>query len=516
MKRHWTNEELVEHWTLSPKELDLIGDSKTDHNLLGAACLLKYFQHEGQFPSQKQDIPPIVIVHLAQQLGVIPEKIIPYDWEGRTIKAHRAAIRTFLDFHEATLVDEEAVVEWLCQQVLAEQRQEDALIASVYTRCKDERIEPPTPDRVRRLVHTAIHRFDERLCASIMQRLSTETRTHLDALLTVVIAEAKEREETISTEQGVQAEEGREGTPEESAPLRPQSALHFLKQDIGPVGLERVLLEIEKLERIRQLGLPADLFAQVSARTLDSYRQRIAVEELQEVRRHPDPIRFTLLSAYCWRRRQEIVDTLVELLMDVVHHLSTKAERRVEKAFVKDIKKVSGKTNLLFRLAEAVVDKPDGTIREVVFPVVSEQTLRNLVKEYKAGGSGCQQQVQKAMRGPYIKHYRRMVPVILKHLAFCSSNSVHQPLVQALELLKKYIDVPLTQAHFASSETVPLDDIVPTTWRKAVVTRDKAGKTEQVSRINYELCVLHSLREKVRSKEGSLVTSLMCESLSFS
>jgi len=150
MKRHWTNEELAEHWILSSKELDLIGDSKTDHNLLGAACLLKYFQQEGRFPAQKQDIPPIVIVHLAQQLGVIPEKIIPYDWEGRTIKAHRAAIRTFLDVHEATLADEEALVEWLCQEVVAEQRQEEALIASLYTRCKEQRIDPPTPDRVRR------------------------------------------------------------------------------------------------------------------------------------------------------------------------------------------------------------------------------------------------------------------------------------------------------------------------------------------------------------------------------
>src|SRR5437588_10430534 len=126
MKRHWTNEELAEHWILSSKELDLIGDSKTDHNLLGAACLLKYFQQEGRFPAQKQDIPPIVIVHLAQQLGVIPEKIIPYDWEGRTIKAHRAAIRTFLDVHEATQASEEALVEWLCQEVVAEQRQEEA------------------------------------------------------------------------------------------------------------------------------------------------------------------------------------------------------------------------------------------------------------------------------------------------------------------------------------------------------------------------------------------------------
>ena len=57
MKRPWTNEELLEHWTLSSKEFDLIGDSKTDHNLLGAACLLKYFQSEGRFPFQKQDVP---------------------------------------------------------------------------------------------------------------------------------------------------------------------------------------------------------------------------------------------------------------------------------------------------------------------------------------------------------------------------------------------------------------------------------------------------------------------------
>src|SRR6266849_8401702 len=217
MKRQWTNEELIADFTISAKELDLIGDSKTDHNLLGAACLLKYFQQEGRFPAQKQDIPPIVIVHLSQQLGVIPEKIIPYDWEGRTIKAHRAAIRTFLGVHEATLADEEAVVEWLCKKVLTEQRQEEALIASVYTHCKEGRIEPPTPDRVRRLVHTAIHRFDERLCATIMQQLSLETRMQLNALLTVEISQTQVWEEIASVLEDTPIEEGTEGAPLELA-----------------------------------------------------------------------------------------------------------------------------------------------------------------------------------------------------------------------------------------------------------------------------------------------------------
>jgi hypothetical protein len=278
-------------------------------------------------------------VHLAKPLGVIPEKIIPYDWEGRTIKAHRAAIRTFLGVHEATLADEEALVEWLASEVLAEQRQEEALSASFYARCKEQLIDPPAADRVHRLVHTAIHRFDERLCGTIMQQLSLETRTQLNALLTVEIPEAQAREETPPADLGTPLEGGTAEASQEGASPRPQSALHGLKQDVGPLSLERVLQEIAKLERIHQLGLPQDLFAHVSAKTVDSYRNRIAVEDLQEVRRHPDPIRFAMLAAYCWRRRQEIVDTLVDLLLDVAHHLSTKAERRVEKAFVKDIKK---------------------------------------------------------------------------------------------------------------------------------------------------------------------------------
>jgi len=49
MKRQWTTEELEADFTLHPTELDLIGDSKTDHNLLGFAVLLKYFQYEAQY-----------------------------------------------------------------------------------------------------------------------------------------------------------------------------------------------------------------------------------------------------------------------------------------------------------------------------------------------------------------------------------------------------------------------------------------------------------------------------------
>ncbi|MEU9450896.1 hypothetical protein [Streptomyces sp. NPDC048277] len=49
---------------------------------------------------------------------------------------------------------------------------------------------------------------------------------------------------------------------------------------------------------------------------------------------------------------------------------------------------MSGKENILFRLAEASIGEPEGTVREVVYPAVSagEQTLRELAHEFKTRG----------------------------------------------------------------------------------------------------------------------------------
>ena len=46
-------------------------------------------------------------------------------------------------------------------------------------------------------------------------------------------------------------------------------------------------------------------------------------------RRHPSPIRHTLLTAFFWQRRQSIIDGLVELLIQIVHRVSVNVERRV-------------------------------------------------------------------------------------------------------------------------------------------------------------------------------------------
>lgn len=156
-----------------------------------------------------------------------------------------------------------------------------------------------------------------------------------------------------------------------------QTLLADLKLDAGARSVQTVKQEKAKLDVITALELPADLFRGVSPRLLRQFQRQVATEDMQGLQRHPDARRWTLLVAFCFVRRQEIIDTLAELLLDVVQHLGVKAERKVDRELMRDFKRVNGKTTMLYQLAEAAVEHPDEPIRDVLYPVVSEQTCAN-------------------------------------------------------------------------------------------------------------------------------------------
>lgn len=112
--------------------------------------------------------------------------------------------------------------------------------------------------------------------------------------------------------------------------------------------------------------MPKSLFTNISQKVLHHYRQRASAEPPRELRRHPDPIRYTLVAAFCWLRSQEITDSLVELLIQIVHRIGINAERRVDKELINDLKRVNGKNGMLFRIAEASLEHPLELVKDVV------------------------------------------------------------------------------------------------------------------------------------------------------
>jgi hypothetical protein len=91
-----------------------------------------------------------------------------------------------------------------------------------------------------------------------------------------------------------------------------------------------------------------------------------------------------------------------------------------------------------------------------------------------------------------------MVPQLLQALEFRSNNATHRPLIDALELLKRY--AKSSQRLYPTREKVPLQGVVPPAIAELIVPKDAKGK-QRVDRINYEICVLRELRERLRCKE---------------
>src|SRR5208282_1490779 len=162
---------------------------------------------------------------------------------------------------------------------------------------------------------------------------------------------------------------------------------------------------------------------------------------------------------------------------------------------MKYVKKVIGKAGLLYKLAKAAKGQPEGVVRDVIYPVVGEKVLEDVIYEAEAGENQ-DHRVKLVTRASYSHHYRRIVPALLEVLSFQCNNDLHRPVMDALALLEKYRDRRTTV--FPASEKVPLEGVVSADWQELVLD-DKHGGA--INRISYEWCVLTTLRERVRCKE---------------
>src|SRR5699024_12042532 len=104
-------DELLEHFTFLPNEMNLIGN-KSGETRLGFASLLKFFQYEDRFPDDKYDIPTAIIQYIAKHVNDEHSLYAHYDCNGRSIRYHRAQIRYFFGFSLSTVEDTAAIDDW--------------------------------------------------------------------------------------------------------------------------------------------------------------------------------------------------------------------------------------------------------------------------------------------------------------------------------------------------------------------------------------------------------------------
>ena len=164
----------------------LVIEAKRWSGRLRFAVMLLFYRAQGRFPRAAAEVNDGAVADLARTLGVpapLPGALLLPEAADRTAERQRAEIRALLRFREATVADVENLGAWLRDNVVARTRDVGELTAEAEARCRALRIEPPSPDRVARVVRTALRAHDERRHAAVHARLSPETRARLDALV---------------------------------------------------------------------------------------------------------------------------------------------------------------------------------------------------------------------------------------------------------------------------------------------------------------------------------------------
>ncbi|MDQ2847575.1 MAG: Tn3 family transposase, partial [Actinomycetota bacterium] len=480
---------VVDHFTLTAAELEQLRN-KFAETRLGFAVQCKFLLWRGRFPRGRHELPDDAVEHVGRQVGVEASLIGFYDLSGRTAGRHRQEIRGVTGFRVCSAGDADKLTTFLADQVAPTERREDQVRAELLALCRTGLIEPPTPDRQRRIIRSALRQAEQRLFAQTAQRLDAHASAsaQLDALIARARDDSDDSGETAWTE-----------SPTLDEPV--VEVFAFIRAAPGNVSLESMRTEVRKLHAIRALGLPAGLFADVAPTVVNAWRARAAVESPSHLRAHEDrAVRLTLLAALVHLREREITDTLVELLNSVVHKVNATAHRKTTQQLMEAFRRVTGKENILFSIAAAALSAPDDPVRSVVYPAVSggEKTLRDLVAEFKATGPAYRNIVRTTMRASYTNHYRRGLLELATTLDFRSSNTAHQPVLDAVAVVLR--NAGSTSRYYPTSEKPPVIGVVAKDWQPLVSKPDSRGR-DRIVRTVYEICVFQALRDRLRCKE---------------
>ena len=228
------------------------------------------------------------------------------------------------------------------------------------------------------------------------------------------------------------------------------------------------------------------------------------------------------MACFVYIRSQLLTDDVADLFIKLIHNMKSSAEVHVNKKIITDVKKVNGKFDILYLIAEAALENPKGVIEDEIYPIVNQETLKKLVIELKnKGNQWYQNQVNLKVHSLYSHAHRKALLQLLNAFTFKSNSPEGRDLLDAIAFIKK--NQESTDTYYPDATLVPTANVIPASWKSMVFESDdfpvtgaplvhafkddgtlsdteKQASPIKINRFHYEVAVLESLREKLRCK----------------
>lgn len=481
--------------TLDTEELEFVKTNNAEKNRLMFALMLKFFHMKGRYPTKKDSIEPMIIYSLANQLRVSPSSFEPIQLENRTGERFRKKIREFLGYKLATLDDSKKLISWLIEQTKDGPYTMPQYREKAYFFLKEQQVEPFTLKKIDRYIRSAIHQFEKQFFANIAKQLSSQSVKLVNGLL-YNDAQTNDSKKDITDD---------------------EITLRRLKADVSGVKLKHVAFEIKKLNFIRNIPIPSSLFDNTPRKLIKKYYQRIMAASPSNVIEFVPDARTASMACFVYIRSQLLTDDVVDLFVKLIHNMKSSAEVHVNKKIISEVKKVNGKFDILYLIAEAALESPKGVIEDEIYPIVNQETLKKLVIELKnKGNRWYQNQVNLKVHSLYSHAHRKALLQLLNAFNFKTNSPEGRDLLDAIAFIKK--NQESTDTYYPDATLVPTANVIPASWKSMVFETDdfpvtaavvddgtannneKQASPVKINRFHYEIAVLESLREKLRCK----------------
>ncbi|WP_022802341.1 Tn3 family transposase [Deinococcus ficus] len=461
-----SEDQLRRHFTLHDPDLEEVALCRGTVNKLGFAVQLCTLRWQGFFLRELDAVPGEVLDALAAQLGVLSIGLGAYPGEEKTRRIHLERIRAHLGFVRCGEGERARLLAFLGQEARNTPRTE-LLRKAAHAWLLNQKIVRPGRTTLRDLIAHAREAALGDSFTILTRDLTAEQGAQLDALL------AAAREEP------------------ESSPW-PRSPLEGFKQLPKKESAETILFLLTRLRTVLEMGFAVwpglDHLHPNLRRHLALWGYRY---DAYNLRRFAEPKRRAVLLCFLSLVVAETADGVVEALDKVMNDIHAKARKRRQELLRASEEARRRAVEVVETLGTLALSEevPDGELRRAIFERFPPEDLGRLVEGsrlIREGDDGSHH----AFTARSWEFTRRFSPTLLAVLPLAWSETTR--LGEAITFMREFNAAG--KRKFGAD--VPLGWLPPK-WQGCVVRR--VGREVEVSRSHYEMALLSTLVEKLKS-----------------
>lgn len=440
--------DVLNHFFLSPSDLEQIILQRGDNNRLGFALLLCALRYIGFFPNNLQTAPVNALDYLAEQLKLSPAALESYGQRAQTRREHQQVLMTYLGFRWLQAGDESALFDWLIQRAL-ENARPSVLLQQASERLYKERIVRPAITTVERWVMSARQAADEYSYLVLAASLDEGSRQSLDRLL---VPDA----------------------------VRGESLLNWLRRPARGYNAEDILDALAKLESLQAWPIDSWAIQRLPPARIEHLAQLAHHSSAQALESKAPQQRYPILMAFLAENRKNLTDEILDLYDNRIAEGIRDAKNALKEHRLKLSEGLEQQVWYLGQIGKLVLDEEitDANLRPRIFDLLSREQLQVMLQEIE---SQREQLDELHFFGNRYSYFRRFFPQLLASIAFHPQQE-EDSLMDALNVLR---DLNRAKETPRLLYDLPTDFIQTPEWRWRVLNRNHSinGSAEAEPRL---------------------------------